>query len=230
MCNLYANGTTQEAMRRLFKVSPSRDLLGNDEPRASIWPKYDAPVVRLDGDGAREMVLMKWGFLTPKVSKKTGEPLKPEAWNNARDDKLMSSGLWRSSAKSRRCLVPVSAFREAKGRNPATDFWFGLSAENDDDRPPFAFAGLWRDGQPGIEGEEGAWLTHTVVTTTANDLVRPVHPTRMPVILDPDDYETWLSGSVTEAMQLLRPYPADKMRIVRQGVGMTSDADPRSTG
>ena len=35
----------------------------------------------------------------PAVSKKTGKPLKPDAWNNARDDKLMSSGL---------CTIPNS--------------------------------------------------------------------------------------------------------------------------
>ncbi len=225
MCNLYANTTAQEAMRGLFKVAPGRDRLGNEQPRTAIWPKYDAPVVRLDGNGDRELVLMKWGFLTPKTSARTGKRLKPDAWNNARDDKLTGSGLWKSSFVARRCLVPVSAFREAKGRNPATDFWFGLAAAADDDRPPFAFAGLWRDGQPGIEGEEGSWLTHTVVTTVANELVKPVHPTRMPVILDPEDYDAWLTGTETVATKLLRPYPAEKMRILRQGVGITADKD-----
>lgn len=225
MCNLYSNTTAQEAMRRLFKVGSGRDRLGNEVPRAAIWPKYDAPVVRLDENGERELVLMKWGFLTPKISAKTGKTLKPDAWNNARDDKLTSTGLWKSAFASRRCLVPVTAFREAKGRNPATDFWFGLAADKPDDRPPFAFAGLWRDGQPGVDGEEGSWLTHSVVTTVANELVKPVHPTRMPVILEPDDYDAWLDGSESEARKLLRPYPAEKMRIVRQGVGITSDKD-----
>ena len=94
MCNLYANTTAQEAMRGLFKVAPGRDRLGNEQPRTAIWPKYDAPVVRLDGNGDRELVLMKWGFLTPKTSARTGKRLKPDAWNNARDDKLTGSGLF----------------------------------------------------------------------------------------------------------------------------------------
>lgn len=62
-----------------------------------------------------------------------------------------------------------------------------------------------------------------MVTTTANELVKPVHPTRMPVILDPADYETWLTGGPDEAAALLRPFPADRMRIVREGVGVTAD-------
>ena len=79
-------------MRQLFAVSADRDLLGNAEPRPAIWPKYEAPIVRLTPDGERELVTAHWGFLTPKVSAKTGKPLKPEAWNNARDDKLNMAG------------------------------------------------------------------------------------------------------------------------------------------
>jgi Uncharacterized conserved protein len=220
MCNLYSNTTAQEAMRSLFDVSLELDRLGNAQPLPAIWPKYEAPVVRLDTEGRREMVMMHWGFLTPKTSAKTGKPLAPDAWNNARDDKR-GSGLWRASFQSRRCLIPGSSFREAKGRAPATDFWFALAGE--EERPPFAFAGLWRQGQPSVDGEAGQWVTHTMMTTEANDLVRPVHPTRMPVILAPEDYETWLTGTAEEAAALLRPYPAERMRIVREGIGMTSD-------
>ena len=41
--------------------------------------------------------------------------------------------------------------------------------------------------------------------------------------LDPEDYETWLTGSSDEAAQLMRPFPAEKMRIVRQGEGVKED-------
>lgn len=221
MCNLYANTTSQAAMREIFQVIGQRDHLGNYRGQSAIWPKYEAPVVRISDDGERELVEMHWGFLTPQVSKKTGKPIKSAAWNNARDDKLRSSGLWKDSFLNRRCLIPGSAFREAKGRNPATDFWFAIKGS--DARPPFAFAGLWRAGQPGIDDETGDWLTHTIVTTTANELVKPVHPTRMPVILDEQDYGTWLTGSAEDAAQLLRPYPSGQMRIVREGIGITSD-------
>ena len=221
MCNLYANTTSQAAMREIFQVMAQRDHLGNYRGQSAIRPKYEAPVVRISDDGERELVEMHWGFLTPQVSKKTGKPIKPAAWNNARDDKLRSSGLWKDSFLNRRCLIPGSAFREAKGRNPATDYWFAIKGS--DARLPFAFAGLWRAGRPGIDDETGDWLTHTIVTTTANELVKPVHPARMPVILDEQDYGTWLTGSAEDAAQLLRPYPSGQMRIVREGIGITSD-------
>lgn len=224
MCNLYANIATAEAMRRLFSVSVERDRTGNAEPRPAIFPKGLAPVMRLDADGERELIEMRWGFLTPQVSKKTGKPIKPAAWNNARDDKLRKSGLWRGSFEERRCLVPVTSFNETKGRQPATDYWFALTGDDPNGRPLFAFAGLWRLENPDLLEEDETELRHTVVTTEANDLIRPIHAKgRMPVILDPSDYETWLKGSPEQATALIRPFPASQMRIVLRGIAEKSD-------
>jgi len=223
MCNLYSNTTTQEAMRQLFDVAPGRDRLGNFAPLPAIYPRYQAPVVRRDGDGVREMVAMHWGFLLPQASKKTGRPILPKAVNNARDDKVTSSGFWAESFAARRCLVPATAFAEARGRKPATFFWFGLADDDPVARPPFAFAGLWRRFRGAYRGERVEIDTHTIITTTPNDVVRPVHPDRMPVILDPAEFDTWLSGTPEEAVPLMRPFPANRMRIVRQGEGVTQD-------
>lgn len=221
MCNLYSCKKPVEAMRQLFDVLPDHDHLGNAPPLSAIWPKYEAPVVRLTDKGERELLYMQWGFLTAKVSKKTGKPIAPAAWNNARADKVARNGLWKESFQQRRCLVPATSFREAKGRNPATDHWFAL--KGDEPRPSFAFAGMWRGFQPGLPEQQSRLLTHTIITTTANDIVRPVHPDRMPVILDPDDYEQWLHGAAKDALALLKPYPAEKMQIVLEGVGIRED-------
>jgi putative SOS response-associated peptidase YedK len=144
MCNLYAYTTTVEAMRRLFDVRPGLDRLGNAPPRPAIHPNYPAPVVRRMENGDRELIEMNWGFLTPNFSKRDGSPIKPRAWNNARDDKVMHSGLWKASFHERRCLLPASSYNETKGKKPAEHFWFGLTTEDPDTRPPFAIAGLWR--------------------------------------------------------------------------------------
>lgn len=45
----------------------------------------------------------------------------------------------------------------------------------------------------------------------------------MPVILDADDYQTWLVGSADDAFARIGPYPAERMRIVRSGEGETAD-------
>ena len=71
---------------------------------------------------------------------------------------------------------------------------------------PFAFAGLWEQWQ----GPDGRVLSFTIVTTEANARLRPIHA-RMPVILEPTDYEGWLDPAApAEAAQaLLRPLSDD---------------------
>ncbi len=223
MCNLYSSLTTQEAMRRLFDVTPGHDRLGNFAPLPAVFPRHRAPVVRLDGDGARELTAMHWGFLLPQRSKRTGEPILPKAVNNARDDKLATSPFWRESFETRRCLVPATAFAEARGRNPATYFWFGLPGDEADTRRPFAFAGLWRRFRGEYRGELVEIDTHTVITTTPNDLVRPIHPDRMPAILDPSDHDAWLTAPAAEAARLLGPFPSKAMCVVAKGEGLRAD-------
>ena len=222
MWSLYAATTAAIAMRHLFRVCPDNDHTGDARPLDAIRPKHLAPVVGLNDAGDRELRLMRWGFLTARISKKTGAPMSPAAWPNARAENVRRSSFWKESFAERRCLVPASSFCEAKGRDPVRHFWFAL--KGDGARPPFAFAGMWRDFQPGLPEDEASVLTHTIITTSANEVVKPVRPDRMPVILKPDDYETWLTGSVDEALELLKPYPPEAMRIVAEGEGLRSDA------
>jgi len=176
---------------------------------------------------------MNWGFLKPSFSKRDLSPIKPKAWNNARDDGIFGKvrGLWLESFQTRRCLVPVSSFHESKGKKPAEDFWFGLASEDPEERPPFAIAGLWRIERKDLQRDGDNGLRHTMVTTSANNLVRPIHgASRMPVILDPADYQTWLTGSESEARALLRSFPSEKMRIIKHGFDQKHDFPPGFEG
>lgn len=50
--------------------------------------------------------------------------------------------------------------------------------------------------------------------TEANALMQPIHA-RMPVILSPDSYATWLNPAITDPallQPLLTPYPAQHMK------------------
>jgi len=222
MCNLYANTMPAAAMRQLFAVKPERDSLGNAEPLPSVFPKGISPIVSLGSDGERWLQPAHWGFVMPQLSKKTGKPIQPKAVNNARDDKLRSSRFWSKSFEERRCLIPATSFCEAKGRNPANYVWFGVTG--DEERTPFALAGLWRPYKGNYGGgEERELITSSMVTTTPNALTKETHPDRMPMILDPDDYDLWLTGTPDEAFELIKPFPAERMVIHQQGVGMKSD-------
>ena len=72
----------------------------------------------------------------------------------------------------------------------------------------FVMAGLWERWS---RGPDGPVETFTILTTDANDTVRPLHD-RMPVILPPDTWDLWLDPSVQdpEAVQpLMVPAPDD---------------------
>jgi putative SOS response-associated peptidase YedK len=59
---------------------------------------------------------------------------------------------------------------------------------------------------------------YAFLTTRPNEIVSPIHPTRMPVMLVGDEaQETWLAGSPKEAIELARPYPGARMKIVAKG-------------
>jgi putative SOS response-associated peptidase YedK len=76
------------------------------------------------------------------------------------------------------------------------------------DDAPFAFAGLWDAWkEPG-----GDWLqSYSLITTEANDLASDVID-RMPVILDPKDYDRWLErDSDRPPLDLLRPFESEQM-------------------
>ena len=68
----------------------------------------------------------------------------------------------------------------------------------------FAFAGLWEHW----ESEHGDELAScAILTTEANEVIRPIHD-RMPVIIEPDAYASWLDTKVQDpdrVTPLLRP-------------------------
>ena len=122
--------------------------------------------------------------------------------------------------RRQRCLVPADGFYEwvTEGRAKRARR-FTLASGG-----PFAFAGLW----DAWAGDGQTLTTCCLVTTAANDLVRPVHD-RMPVIVRPADYAAWLAHGTPEKelLALLKPYPADEMAASVAGAAVNS---PRNDG
>ena len=219
MCNLYANTMPVDAMRDMFDVPQKRTHLGNAEPLKAIFPRYEAPILRM-GEEGRELVRAHWGFLMPQTSKKTGKPIMPKAINNTRDDKVRISRFWRKSFDERRCLIPATAFCEAKGRKPATYHWFSVGQSGEAE--PFAFAGIWGGFRGTYRDEEVDIDTYSMMTSTPNDLVREVHPDRMPVILGPEAQKVWMEGTPDEAFEVIETYPAEEMQEIGAGEDLKS--------
>jgi putative SOS response-associated peptidase YedK len=164
--------------------------------RYNLPPTERAPVVRVK-NAKRELVMLRWGWGKPSWSPN-------REWINARAEGIESSRNYADSFRSRRCLVPVSGYYEWRkmpsGRR--APHWIGMA-----DRAPFALAGIWREiGDPKTGELMDAYL---VITCAPNELMAQVHD-RMPLIIDPADYDRWLSADPAP-LDLLKPYPAAKM-------------------
>jgi putative SOS response-associated peptidase YedK len=125
---------------------------------------------------------------------------------NARAETVAEKPAFRSAFKSRRCLIPASGFYEwAKHGARKQPYFVGLKS-----RGPVAFAGLWERWQP---DEQGPVESCTILTTTANNLMRPIHD-RMPVILELAAFGVWLGEAPVAAddlKALLRPAPEESL-------------------
>jgi len=117
---------------------------------------------------------------------------------NARAESVAEKASFKWSFKKKRCLIPTSGFFEWKKEGKAKQPYL----IHRQDGKPFAFAGLWSTW---VDREHGAVPveTFTILTTDANDLLRPLH-NRMPVIVDPENFDLWLDPK-TEDAALLQP-------------------------
>ena len=211
MCNLYSLNKKRDAVARFFRVSHNRTVAF--EPLSAIFPGHMAPVVRQNADGDREIVAMSWGFVLQQKERT------PRRVTNVRDDKILESRFWCGSFEERRCLVPATSFCEPNGDvKPATWHWFALRGS--DDRPMFAFPGIWRRYQGPIkkDGPKVDIEVYAFLTTTPNKLVATINHERMPVLLArEEEFDVWLSGAPHVAFALAQEYPPGQMRIVQEG-------------
>jgi putative SOS response-associated peptidase YedK len=197
MCGRFAQRTPPKRLTREFKVGEVPPV----EARYNIAPTQDILAVHEAPDG-REATFLKWG-LVPTWAKDTSMGAR---LINARAETVAEKPAFRQALRQRRCIIPADGFYEWQrtgGRKQP--FFFRMRDER-----PFGFAGLWERW----EGEEGQAVNScTILTTEANDVLRPVHD-RMPVILHPEDYSLWLEGDEREQAllrEMLRPYPAEEM-------------------
>jgi putative SOS response-associated peptidase YedK len=126
---------------------------------------------------------------------------------NARAETVHKLRMFKEAFTKRRALIPATGFFEwqkrAEGRQP-----YRFQSEV---LEPFAFAGLWEFTR--IASEE--ILSAAIIVGKPNPLAAAIHD-RMPVILEPHDYDRWLAPEtpIEDLRSLLRPYPAERMRAI----------------
>jgi len=153
-------------------------------------PEYNIPpgqkilaVVRLE-DGSNKAVNLHWGLI-PSWSKdrKISSHL-----INARAETLTEKPSFRNAYQHRRCLIPATGFFEWQTTETGKHPYHIHQPEC----ALFAFAGLWEHW----EHQQETVYSCTIITTSANDKIAPIHD-RMPVIITPDFYDSWLDKTNT---------------------------------
>ena len=198
MCGRFALLTPGQELVEQFGVTLDKDVV----PRYNIAPTQPVLAVRLARDGeTREATFFRWGLI-PSWSKdlSIGSRL-----INARSETAAEKPSFRAAFKRRRCLIPASGFYEWQRFNGGKQPMYIHSA----DGGAFGLAGLWEIWQTPDGGEIESC---TILTTTPNELMAPIH-NRMPVIIEPEDYSMWLQPEERpeDGLHLLRPYPSEKM-------------------
>jgi putative SOS response-associated peptidase YedK len=207
MCNRFRS-TIVKAGKQLAEwgyeeFSDTRIQWWSNQAREEMYPDYPGLVARLDEGGMLVPDVMRWGFPPP--------PNGRQVVTNVRNTE---SPFWHPWLKpSQRCLVSVTEFAEPRKGEPDGNQWFKLT--NDE---PFCFAGIWRPwtGIRGTKADQinGEHRVFSFLTTDANDVMRPIHPKAMPVILRRSDFDQWLTGTTKEALELQRPLPNSDLFVI----------------
>ena len=204
MCGRITLTTDRDDLQSRFGYTDDSRVLF--KPRYNIAPSQDSPVVTVKDDN-RVLIMMRWG-LVPFWAKEASIGYK---MINAKAETVHEKPSFRKSFKEKRCLVLADGFYEwtKTDKKNKVPFRFVLKTKE-----PFAFAGLW-DAWKTPEGE--LLLSFTIITTTANELMEPIHD-RMPVILHEKDEALWLDPEFKDTNNLtalLKPFPSDKMEAYR---------------
>jgi putative SOS response-associated peptidase YedK len=188
----------KDASTANYNVAPTTTI-------SSVVKRHGEP----DDESTRRVRSMRWGLIPPwaKTAEDGGPDTKGPLLINARAEKLTTSPVFRSSAKNKRCLVPMDGWYEwrpnsemAAGKKaPKTPFYmYGGDGE------PLFMAGLWTTWRPKDAPKDSTPLVScTIITTDAAGPLSEIHD-RMPLTISERDWDRWLDPDAPIDEGLLR--------------------------
>jgi putative SOS response-associated peptidase YedK len=206
MCGRYTLIACEDELREAFDLIEA-DGVGQPlgfGARYNIAPTQDVPIIRQEsGKADRRLELLRWG-LVPHWAK---DESIGNRMINARSETAAEKPSFKMPLQRQRCLVPSTGFYEwQEEKGPGGKKYKQPYFIKRGNRSLFAMAGLWSRWE---KGPDGLLETFTILTTSANNTLAPLHH-RMPVVLPPDDYDQWLDPECTdpdELLKLLKPAP-----------------------
>lgn len=171
-------------------------------------------IVVIESRGRRLVRSATWGFPRPSPQR----AIRGEESQRVGMAADLTNPMWEQVVVDTRyrCLIPITHFANPDGAPGArTRTWFSVN-----DRPIVAWAGFCRN-LPDIGP------VYAGMTMDANEAIPPTND-RMPVLLDPEDHETWLHGGIQDVIRFMYrpPFAADRMRVQRTDELWRSGAAP----
>lgn len=198
MCGRYSLAKDEKQVQADF---PSFEVLAGLAARYNIAPTQPVPVL-LD-DGRPRMEIVNWGLVPPWAD----SPAVASSLINARAETVAEKPSFKNAFRRKRCIIPADGWYEwatARGGDKRPFYFFRR------DRRCLALAGLWEEWH---HADGSLVMSCAIITTEANALVSGVHD-RMPVILDPEDFDQWVSreeGNPARLRALLKPWERDTL-------------------
>jgi putative SOS response-associated peptidase YedK len=187
MCGRFTLRTSLNLLAEHFLFSMSPDI--SLPQKYNIAPTHSVATLTAP-HGPRQLHWMHWGLI-PSWSK---DPSRASRMINARSETLPEKPSFRQAFRKRRCLILADGYYEWQSSGTDKQPFFIHRS----DHQPFALAGLWENWippqastKPG-QANPQPWQSTTIITTEANACVASIHH-RMPVILNPNDYDRWLA-------------------------------------
>lgn len=207
MCGRFGLGNP-ERLDLLMRRMSFPAILGV-APRFNITPSSDIPIV-LNLDGAPATWMAKWG-LVPGWAK---DPTVGNKLSMARGESAREKPSFREAIKRRRALMPADLFYEWQqlGEKKGAIPW--CVRKRDDS--PFFMGAMWEQWTSTEDPTVSPLLTCCVITTDANDAIRPIQD-RMPLLIDESDCERWLNPSTPaeEIQSFMVPRTIDDLKSYR---------------
>ncbi|WP_146595415.1 SOS response-associated peptidase [Novipirellula galeiformis] len=201
MCGRFTLRASLADLRQMFlpDVDPQDFTLPTDPPRYNIAPTQSVAVIRQSNAGdRREGTAMRWGLVPSWADDLTvGARM-----INARCETIDEKRSFRNAFQQQRCLIPADGYFEWQKRAAAKQPYLIHRPDNG----VFAMAGVWESNSKIANGSEPI-LSFSVITTPANQVTGKIHD-RMPVIIDPSDFDRWLDPNHRDTPSLKKQLAA----------------------
>ena len=202
MCGRIVNRMQPGYLREQFDEAAAADILEEPGllPRFNLPPTGFMPGIHMNEEDQQEWEIMRWGLI-PRWAKPDRIP---DRTFNARGETVAEKPTFRDAWKKRRCVIPVSGYYEWTGPKGAKQpFYFHRA-----DDAPLLLAGLWETWQH----EDDVVTSCTIITRAAAGKPSEYHH-RMPVFLDRNEMEAWMTGPPDLAASLIDNTKSDMLDI-----------------